>query len=116
MIRLTAATAATIVLAQLTGDGGSDGIVSALTQFGVAAPFALLALYGLKEYRAENKRLLELVLEAIPVLAESNKLASETTKTLGEVSEMLRTQMVTASDIQAVRRIAADYIRRNPGT
>lgn len=79
-----ASTSVNVLAADPTG-----GWIELVKPFGVAAPFALLCLFGAKELWQENKRLLALLLEATPILAESNKLVSEATATLTTVTVMM---------------------------
>jgi hypothetical protein len=82
--------------------------------FGVAAPFALLCLFGLREFWKENKRLLNLLLAAAPALADVNKVVAENTETLNRVAGMLHEQTNTRLDpgeISTVRRLLEDWAR-----
>lgn len=107
---LLASTLVNVLAADPTG-----GWIELVKPFGVAAPFALLCLFGAKELWQENKRLLALLLEAAPVLAESNKLVAETTTTLSTVSVMMHSfagrPMLDPGELLIVKRLLEAWQR-----
>lgn len=100
-------------LAQTAQTGGGTDWVSILASYGVAAPFALLCLYFIRELRIENKELRgRLVDSFIPALTISNKLHTDTAEVLNKTTALV--QQITSAPGPTPREIeqATDALLR----
>lgn len=84
---------------------GTDWL-GVLAAYGVAAPFALLCLYFIKELRSENKELRDRLVDSfIPALTLSNKLHTDTAKVLNEATQLVHTlSAAPVPDIKEINR------------
>ena len=113
--RVPIAAVASIFTQESTPDPGG-GWTGVLRDFGVALPFALLCLYLVRELWSENKRLLGLLLEATPALAESNKALAENSQTLATVGVLLHSvagqPKMDPTELAIVKRLLQEYIQK----
>jgi hypothetical protein len=116
-VRLPAAFLVSWVVAQEVPDP-TGGWLSILKQLGVALPFAVLCVVAMKELWKENRRLLALLLEAAPALAESNKALSENTETLASVAVLMHSlsgrPAIDMTELSIVKRMIREWDTRHP--
>ncbi len=92
-------------LAQTIPSQGTDWL-GILAAYGVAAPFALLCLYFIRELRNENKELRDKLVDSfIPALTLSNKLHTDTSQVLSETTKLMHTLSGTpVPDVREINR------------
>ena len=79
-----------LVIAQTGGGAPGTDWVGILAAYGVAAPFAFLCLYFIRELRIENKELSGRLVESfIPALTISNKLHTDTAEVLNRTTALI---------------------------
>lgn len=90
--------------------------IEVVRPFGIAAPFAILCLVGVKLLWEENRRLLTLLLEAAPALAESNKALAENTETLASVTVIMHSlsgrPALDMTELAIIKRMLREWDER----
>lgn len=96
------------LLAQAAPTPSTDWL-GILAAYGVAAPFALLCLYFIKELRTENKELRDRLVDSfIPALTISNQLHTDTATALNEATKLVHTLSgAPVPDVREINRATA---------